>query len=158
MTPKQLLDNFDKFVRQLVINHLEEIQGGKLGVPTMEDLDRCGQLHAFLEAGGTIPAVMTLTLPQNALNSKETPLPGKLGTGEGWAWGAAQEISSLVHRKATHPGSPNNINTVEFADLIRKHAPMTPFPADYDDTPKEEVQIWGRRTGYHDHEAIDSKK
>lgn len=65
MNPKQLLDNFDILVRQLVINHLQEIQGGKLGEPTREDLNRCGLLHSFLEEGGTIEAVMNKFIVQN---------------------------------------------------------------------------------------------
>lgn len=54
MTSKDVLDGFDALVKTLVIQHLQEIQGGHLGTPTEDDLNRCGQLHVFLEAGGTI--------------------------------------------------------------------------------------------------------
>lgn len=58
MTPKDLLDNFDKLVRELAVMHLEETQGGKLGPPTLEDLNRCGALHVFLENRGTIESIV----------------------------------------------------------------------------------------------------
>ncbi len=80
MTPKELLDNYDSFVRQLCINHLQEIQGGKLGPPASEDLSRCGALHAFLEAGGTIAKVVedatTNSIKINELLGMLAQIPG----------------------------------------------------------------------------------
>lgn len=68
MTPKDLLDNFDKLVHQLALSHLCEIQSGALGDPTMDDLSRCGRLHALLESGG----MLTRESLQNPVKPKET--------------------------------------------------------------------------------------
>lgn len=35
--------------KEVIKNHLEVVQSGGWGEPTMEDLEFCGQLHALLE-------------------------------------------------------------------------------------------------------------
>jgi hypothetical protein len=39
----------EKYIIERIIEILQQVQGGKVGEPTMHALDMCGQLHAILE-------------------------------------------------------------------------------------------------------------
>lgn len=38
-----------KYLASVIIIYLRNLQGGEYGIPTMEDLQNAGNLHAFLE-------------------------------------------------------------------------------------------------------------
>lgn len=57
-SPKAALDGLDEGIRNAIIHVLQEVQGGKCGPPTLDDLNRCGEYHAFLERGGTVSSVL----------------------------------------------------------------------------------------------------
>lgn len=45
MTPKEANENLVMIIKF----HLQKVQGGEFGNPTIEDLKFCGKLHKFLE-------------------------------------------------------------------------------------------------------------